>query len=460
MLARRTSHSSGRDHDPAPPDAVAHSAGRARVVLSLPSPKQLSWHLLRELDDLDPNAAAVVARVLQDEEAARVIDLGRRFCQIVRSGGGVQAEPDIIAAFDAWLSDAPACGVRVVESFATCLGQDGAAVRAGLRLPWSSGQAEGQINRLKLLKHAMYPEVVALDALLKVFGHVCVGWRFEGRWSANDRMASSRKTVSLDNLTALGAPRLAAILVDLAAGNAEVKRRLRLELAGQAGEDSMAVEIGKRLTTIRSARSFIDWRKRKDFIRDLDLQRAMIADRLAATRPDLALGLMWRFLDLAEPVLDRVDDSNGSVGDVFRIARANLGMIATKAKPDPVNFAERALAAMLTNEYGIYDGLVPIILPVLGDAGVEHLKHGLTQASSNRKAGDRAGRADAARRALQDIADAQSDVDAYRSRDWPPAPRCRPSDRGALRIGGGQTEAAACHPTEGRRGAVSRGVWR
>src|SRR5690242_10311433 len=44
-----------------------------------------------------------------------------------------------------------------------------------------------------------------------------------------------RKTVSPDNLMALGPERLAAILVELADGNAEVKRRLRLELAAQTG---------------------------------------------------------------------------------------------------------------------------------------------------------------------------------------------------------------------------------
>lgn len=49
----------------------------------LPSPKQLSWHLLREPKDLDTDAAAVVARVLKDEVAARVVDLARRFCRIV-----------------------------------------------------------------------------------------------------------------------------------------------------------------------------------------------------------------------------------------------------------------------------------------------------------------------------------------------------------------------------------------
>src|SRR5215218_7395379 len=46
---------------------------------------------------------------------------------------------------------------------------------------------------------------------------------------------ASKKTVNLDNLVALGPERLAAILVDLAAGDADVKRRLRLELAAQAG---------------------------------------------------------------------------------------------------------------------------------------------------------------------------------------------------------------------------------
>ncbi|WP_080577129.1 ISL3 family transposase [Methylorubrum extorquens] len=135
----------------------------------LPSPKQLSWQLLREPHDLDAEAAAAVARVLQDDEAAKVADLGRRFCRIVRSRcGSAPAEPGIAPAFDAWLSDARACGVRVVESFASSLAQDGAAVHAGLRLPWSSGQAEGQVNRLKLLKRAMYGRA-KLDLLRRRF---------------------------------------------------------------------------------------------------------------------------------------------------------------------------------------------------------------------------------------------------------------------------------------------------
>ena len=82
-----------------------------------------------------------------------------------------------------------------------------------------------------------------------------------------------KKLVTHDNLVALGAGRLAAILVELANDDAEIKRRLRLELAAQAGDDTIATEISKRLTALRSARSFVDWQQRRDFVKGLDLCR-------------------------------------------------------------------------------------------------------------------------------------------------------------------------------------------
>lgn len=226
---------------------------------------------------------------------------------------------------------------------------------------------------------------------------------------------ASRKTVTLDNLVALGPERLAGILAGLAEGDAEIKRRLRLELAAESGGDTIATEIGRRITALRSARSLIDWQKRRDFVKDLDLQRAMIVDRVARTRADLALDLMWRFMGLAEPVLNRVDDSNGSVGDVFRAACGDLGTIAAKAKPDPVDLADRVFAAVQANDYGVFDGLVTVMLPALGEVGAAHLKERLGKVLADRsgKAGERDYRALAVRSALQALADGRSDVDAY-----------------------------------------------
>jgi len=45
---------------------------------------------------------------------------------------------------------------RELQSFAVGLERDGAAVRAVLRLPYSNGQVEGQVKRLKLIKRMAY----------------------------------------------------------------------------------------------------------------------------------------------------------------------------------------------------------------------------------------------------------------------------------------------------------------
>ena len=90
---------------------------------------------------------------------------------------------------------------------------------------------------------------------------------------------AAKKTVvvAADNLVRLGAERLAGVLLELASEQPTVKRRLRFEQAGEAGGEMIAAEMNKRITPLRSARSFVDWQKRADFARDLDLTRATIA---------------------------------------------------------------------------------------------------------------------------------------------------------------------------------------
>ena len=44
----------------------------------------------------------------------------------------------------------------MIETFATGLEHDGTAGRAALTTPWRNAQAEGQINRLKLIKRKPY----------------------------------------------------------------------------------------------------------------------------------------------------------------------------------------------------------------------------------------------------------------------------------------------------------------
>ncbi|HTR15628.1 MAG TPA: transposase, partial [Acetobacteraceae bacterium] len=57
------------------------------------------------------------------------------------------------AALDTWLTDA---AESVLAAFAAGIAADRDAVAAAITEPWSNGQTEGQITKLKLLKQQMY----------------------------------------------------------------------------------------------------------------------------------------------------------------------------------------------------------------------------------------------------------------------------------------------------------------
>ena len=57
---------------------------------------------------------------------------------------------------EAWLKSVKESGLAELVSFAKGLKSDWEAVVAGLTLPFSNGQTEGQINRLKLIKRSMF----------------------------------------------------------------------------------------------------------------------------------------------------------------------------------------------------------------------------------------------------------------------------------------------------------------
>lgn len=57
---------------------------------------------------------------------------------------------------DRWLAEAKGSGIAELQSLAAGLLRDFDAVRAALILPYSNGQTEGQVNKLKSLKRQMY----------------------------------------------------------------------------------------------------------------------------------------------------------------------------------------------------------------------------------------------------------------------------------------------------------------
>ena len=180
---------------------------------------------------------------------------------------------------------------------------------------------------------------------------------------------ASKKTLNAKNLEALGAKQLSELLIEITKGDAEGKRRLRLELAGAQGGDAVASEVRKRLSTISRSTSFVEWDKISKLFKDLALQRSMIAGKVAEKNPDEALELMWRFMDVAESVFERSDDGSGRLISVFHDAVEDLGEIALEAKTAPKSLAAKVSQALDHNGYGQYDGLIYAITPALGNTG-------------------------------------------------------------------------------------------
>lgn len=243
----------------------------------------------------------------------------------------------------------------------------------------------------------------------------------------------SKKTLNEANLAALGPERLAVLLMEVSTGRAEIKRRLRLELSHNLGPDALAHDVRKRLASIRRTKGFVGWRKRKALVKDLTTQAAMITDKIAADAPADAFDLLWQFIELAPSVYARVDDSRGDVSEVFIAAREHFAQIGPRALQDPSRLAPRVWDAVRDSSYGEFDGIITLLAPTLGDAGLEQLKALIEAHEENEQETDEDHAAlrflrdlrgssggfvsgqkqRLIRSSLQEIAVAQGDTDAY-----------------------------------------------
>jgi transposase len=142
-----------RKEHPDPPKAAATTPELPATLVQPPmrrlSPSQVGWLLHQQPADLTEDEHAALDRLQKAvAEVATAYTLAQDFIRMVR-------ERTVDALAD-WIARAAASCVAELGSFATGLQRDLAAVTAGLSLPWSNGQVEGQINRLKLIKRTMY----------------------------------------------------------------------------------------------------------------------------------------------------------------------------------------------------------------------------------------------------------------------------------------------------------------
>ncbi len=218
------------------------------------------------------------------------------------------------------------------------------------------------------------------------------------------------KTLNAKNLQALGTERLAELVMTLVQGSAPLKREARAALLEASGTEALATEVRKRLATIRRSRSYISWRKRKTFLRDLTNQRDIITTRIAPDNPKTAYDLLWQFLETASPVIDRTGGDLEEILMLYDDACPHLNEIALNAKIEPVALAERVFTTVTGDgAFGIFRELIPKLQEALGEAGLNTLTQHYTAALD-----DPVWDGDAVLRiGLMQLADLAGDADAY-----------------------------------------------
>jgi len=190
---------------------------------------------------------------------------------------------------------------------------------------------------------------------------------------------AGKRTLNAKNLQTLGAAALAELLIEVSAGNAVIQRRLRLALAAASGADGAAQEVRKRLSSIARSTTFIDSAKRKALLADLQAQQQAISGPIATADPALAVELQLRLLELSEGVLDRCSDSTGAVIGLFQRGVDALACLAAAAGTKPQDLVEHAAELLQDNGYGQFEGLIPALAPVLGEAGLLQLEEALLE---------------------------------------------------------------------------------
>ena len=130
---------------------------------AVPSPREIAWWFCLPRNRLSQKQQEQL-KLLQEAESelSEIYYLAQAFFSLIRDHSSSQ--------LTLWMANALQSQTPELRSFARGLGRDEAAVRAGLDLPWSQGQTEGQITRLKLIKRQGYGRA-KFDLLRQRFLH-------------------------------------------------------------------------------------------------------------------------------------------------------------------------------------------------------------------------------------------------------------------------------------------------
>ncbi|WP_113913485.1 DUF6880 family protein [Roseovarius dicentrarchi] len=204
-----------------------------------------------------------------------------------------------------------------------------------------------------------------------------------------------KPTLSIEKLKDLGTEKLARLVLDEAERNAGFRRQVKAALAAKSGPEAVAKLIDRRLSGLDRARSFVEWDKARAFRDDLRSLADTITSELGPAAPALAIDRLLRFIATHERVFERVDDSSGSVQDVYYQAIAAVGdLVQTLTTPEAELLPDRIMSALGESTHGYLADLTATIAPHLPQDTLTCWDANLKEAIAERQAEEAARESD------------------------------------------------------------------
>lgn len=171
-----------------------------------------------------------------------------------------------------------------------------------------------------------------------------------------------------NKLIDLGPEKLADALLELASHYDEADELVKRLVATPKEK---VKRFKSKLTGLKRARRFIDWREAGGFTRELS---GLLAD-LAESVEDGKTGveLVARFFECDRSVFNRCDDSSGMVGDIFRYDASELFARFAADCPDKKWLANLLIKLFGGNDYGVRDYLLESAAKFMPEENIREL---------------------------------------------------------------------------------------
>ncbi|MCW5970576.1 MAG: transposase [Blastocatellales bacterium] len=114
----------------------------------VPNVRECVWFLLKPETKLTEEEKLSREQLLTIEPINRALPLVQEFRELLAAGK--------VDQFDEWIQKAEKTEGSPFKGFLHGVRRDSEAVRNAFRSPWSNGQTEGQVNRLKFIKRQMF----------------------------------------------------------------------------------------------------------------------------------------------------------------------------------------------------------------------------------------------------------------------------------------------------------------